>query len=217
MGVCTQHRIYLSLKSLLWLWNIKVWYPCISIDLCHLLGDFLIVPPAWSFIRPSSVSSAEQMLHVTWCACNPTISCSVDAVTIDSKIKVWPDIGVGGFAVSWESRSSPTAPCAVDVKHCIFILWFCICLCLYLEQPLFQSVGSQTYHQCSKEACANVFFDLTSIYSGCWQVSVCSRICTAWLSPISSPRPISFKLVLYIMPTKDGVCSCRTNVVRRKH
>lgn len=26
-------------------------------------------------------------------------------------------------------------PCAVDVKHCIFILRFCMCLCLYLAHP----------------------------------------------------------------------------------
>lgn len=150
------------------------------------------------------------------------ISCAHDVAHALSEIKggnEWPDYQQRGFChfsfkispfkkePSVRGRTTSHEPRATYAEHSI--LWFYMCLCFIFSTgpPVRFSLSARNLSRVLKTVCANLFFDLTYIYSWCWQVSLSSHIRNAWLSRIDSLQLISSWHALYLMFTSNSSCS----------
>lgn len=133
-------------------------------------------------------------------------------------MKDWPDYQQRGFVIfpskfplsKRAGHQRPHhVPRATYAERSIFILWFYMCLCFIFSTgpPVRFSLSACNLLRVLKTVGANLFFDLTYIYSWCWQVSLSSHICSAWLSRIGSLQLISSWHALYLMFTSNSSCS----------
>lgn len=159
------------------------------------------------------IPSADQTLCVTWCACLTKIShqlCSrCGSYPRWDKEWQWKSdliITQRGFVIfplkfpllkkkGSASEAAPRATChAPHMSNAGFLSFGFTCASVsYLAQtpPVRFSLSARNLSRVLKTVGANLFFDLTYIYPWCWQVSLSSHICSAWLSHIDSLQLIS--------------------------